>query len=62
MMKKKEKKKERKQTNATDAQTKKNYNRGTALDGWKKYYSGLKPVLFTRNLTLNSDAAPNYKH
>ena len=28
----------------------------------KKTTVGVKPVLFARNRTLNSDAAPNYKH
>ena len=28
----------------------------------RKTTGGFKPVLFAQNLTLNSDAAPNYKH
>ena len=49
----------------TDAQTKKNCNRGTALVRLKEHLLGMggfKLVLFARSLTLNSDAAPNYKH
>ena len=28
----------------------------------RKNYCGAKPVLLARNLTLNFDAAPNYKY
>ena len=37
----------------TDAQTKKDFNRGTSFEG---------PILLARNPALNSDAAPNYKY
>ena len=61
--------------NPTEAQTK-NCNRGIALErsvgitlgregagmGVGQECKGLKPVLFARNLTFNSDAAPNYKY
>ena len=44
---------------------KKNYNRRTALErsiGKLLEKGGLKLVLFMQNLTLNSDADPNYKY
>ena len=58
------------QTNSTyetkDAQTMKNYNRGTALKRsvGKLLVLGvwLKPVFLTRNLTNNSDTASSYKY
>ena len=34
----------------------------TILPRGPQYKEGIKPVLITRNLALNSDAAPNYKY
>ena len=49
----------------TDAQTKKNWKRGTALErsvGKLLWVGWLQLVLLTRNLALNSDAIPSYKY
>ena len=45
----------------TNTQTKKNCNRATPLErSVEKLFEGLKPILLTENLYLNSDASLNY--